>query len=102
MRSVESLIIYILMGSFCRKHIKFLMENTEELALMTLMSDKKFEEKMAFSSKNDMTNLIDFNMSSGKSENLHFNVLFLLIEYKISAKKVQKVISHDTVARPKL
>ena len=54
------------------------------------MSDAKFEEKLALDSKNDMTNLVNFNMSSGKSENLHFNVLLLLIAYKVSAKKVQK------------
>ena len=47
---------------------------------MTLMSDAKFEEKLALSSKNDMTNLVNFNMSSGKSENLDFNVLLLLID----------------------
>ena len=57
---------------------------------MTLMSDTKFEEKLTLGSKNDMTNLVNFNMTSGKSENLHFNVLLLLIAYKISAKKVQK------------
>ena len=57
---------------------------------MTLKSDAKFEEKLGFGSKNDMTNLVNFNISSGKSENLHFNVLLLLIAYKISAKKVQK------------
>ena len=57
---------------------------------MTLMSDRKFEEKLALGSKNDMTNLVDFNMSSGKPENWHFNVLLLLIAYKVSAKKLQK------------
>ena len=38
---------------------------------MALMSDAKFEEKLALGAKNDMTNLVNFNMSSGKSENLH-------------------------------
>ena len=57
---------------------------------MSLMSDVNFEEKLAYVSKNDMTNLVNFNMSCSKSENLHFNVLLLLIAYKISAKKVQK------------
>ena len=59
---------------------------------MTLMS-KKFEEKLAFGSKNDMRNLVNFNMSSGKSENLRFNVLLLLIAYKISAKNCRRVTS---------
>ena len=56
---------------------------------MTLMSDAKFEEKFALGSKNDMMNLVNFNMSSSKSENLQFNVLLLLIAYKVSAKKVR-------------
>ena len=57
---------------------------------MALMSDAKFEEKLALGSKNDMTNLVNFNMSSGKSEKLHLNVLLFLIAYKVSSKKVQK------------
>ena len=54
------------------------------------MSDGKLEEKLALGSKNDMTNLVIFNMSSSKPENLHFNVLLFLITCKVSAKKVQK------------
>ena len=57
---------------------------------MTLKSDAKFEEKLAPGSKNDMRNLMNFDVSSGKSENLHFNMLLLSIAYKVSAKKVQK------------
>ena len=66
------------------------MKSTEELFLMTLESDAKFEEKLALGFKNDMTNLVIFNASSGKSENLHFDVLLLSIAYKVSAEKVQK------------
>ena len=40
--------------------------------------------------KNNMRNLVDFNASSGKSENLHFDMLLLSIADKVSAKKVQK------------
>ena len=57
---------------------------------MTLKSDAKFEEKLILGSKNDMRNLVNFNVSSGKSENLHFDVLLLSIGYKLSAQKVQK------------
>ena len=57
---------------------------------MTLISDAKFEGKLALGSKNNMTNLVNFNASSGKSENLHFNVLRLSIACKVSGKKVQK------------
>ena len=37
---------------------------------MTLMSDAKFEEKLALGCKNNITNMVNFNTSSGKSENL--------------------------------
>ena len=57
---------------------------------MTLKSDAKFEEKMTLGSKNNVKNLMNFNTSSGKFENLHFDVLLLPILYKVSAKKVQK------------
>ena len=56
---------------------------------MTMKSDAKLEEKK-IGSKNDMRNLVNFDVSSGKSENLHFGVLLLLIAYEVSAKKVQK------------
>ena len=44
---------------------------------MILKSDAKFEEKLTLGSKNSR-NLVNFNASSGKSENLHFDVLLLL------------------------
>ena len=40
-----------------------------------MKSDAKFEEKLTLGSKNDMRSLVDFNASSGKSGNLHFDVL---------------------------
>ena len=57
---------------------------------MTLKRDAKFEKKLTLGSKNGMRNLVTFNESSDKSENLHFNVLLLSIAYKVSARKVQK------------
>ena len=44
---------------------------------MTLKSDPKLKEKLTFCLKNDMRNLINFNLSSEKSENLHFYGIFL-------------------------
>ena len=41
---------------------------------MTLKSDPNFKEKVTFCLKNDMKNLVNFNASNGKSENLHFDV----------------------------
>ena len=57
---------------------------------MTPMSYAKFEEKVTLGSKNDMRNLVNLNVSSGNSENVHFDVLLLSIACKVSAKKVQK------------
>ena len=42
---------------------------------MILESDAKFEEKLDHGFQTDLTNLVKFNVSSGKSENLHFDVL---------------------------
>ena len=64
---------------------------------MTVESDTKFEEKLALGFKNDMINLVNFNASNGRSENLHFDVLLLSIAYiKFQLKKCRRVISHDT------
>ena len=46
---------------------------------MKLKSDAKFEEKLTLGSKTDMRNLVNLNVSSGKSGNLHFDVLLLPI-----------------------
>ena len=39
--------------------------------------DLDIEEKLTFYLKNDMRNLANFNLSSGKSEDLHFDGLLL-------------------------
>ena len=52
---------------------------------MTLKGDVKFEEKLTLGSKNDIRNLVNFNASSGKSGNWHFDVLIFPIAYKVSA-----------------
>ena len=90
MQALENLKISTLMGSFCPKHIKFWWKRIEELCFMTLKSDAKFEEKLTLGSKNDMRNLMNFNASSGKSKNLHFDVLLLSVAYKVSASKGHK------------
>ena len=50
---------------------------------MKLMSDAKFEEKLLLGWKNDITNLVNTDTSSGKCENLHFDILLLSIAYKV-------------------
>ena len=57
---------------------------------MIVKSDAKFEEKLTLGFKNDMKNLLNFDASSGRPENVHFDVLTLSVAYKVSAKKVQK------------
>ena len=77
MRAVESLKICTLLGSFCSKYVKILMKKYGRGSLKTLKSDAKFEKKLALGSKNDMSNLVSFNTSSGKSEKFHFDKLLL-------------------------
>ena len=69
---------------------------------MTLMSDAKFEEKLTRDSKSDLRNLVNFNASSGKSENLHFDVLLLSIAYKVSAKLSLMTLRNDPNFEEKL
>ena len=56
---------------------------------MALKSNTEFEEKLTLGSKNDMKNLVNFNESSGKSEDLHFEVLVLSKVYAVWDKEVQ-------------
>ena len=57
---------------------------------MTLNGDVKFDEKLTLGSKKDMKNFVNFYVSSGRSENLHFDVLLFSIAYKVSAKNEKK------------
>ena len=43
----------------------------------------KFEEKLTLGSKFERRSFVNFNESSGKSENLQFEVLLLSIAYKV-------------------
>ena len=61
---------------------------------MTLKNDAKFKEKLAIGSKNDIISLVNSNANSGKSENLHYDVLLLSTVYTFSAKRCWRVISH--------
>ena len=48
------------------------------------------KKKLTLDSKIDTRNLVNLNVSSGRSKNLHFDVLLLSITYKVSAEKTQK------------
>ena len=73
------------------------MEKYEELSLMTEESDAKFEEKLGLGFKIDMTNLVNFDASSGKSENLHFDVLLLSVAYIFSYTFSEKSLEELSV-----
>ena len=78
-------------GFLLSKAYKVLDEKVQKNYLSWhLMSDANFLKKLALGCKNDISNLVNFNTSSGKSENLHFDVLLLSITCKVSAKKLQQ------------
>ena len=85
MQADESLEICTLMDFFSPKQIRFRWKSTEELCLITLKNDAKFERNLTLRSKNDTKNLANFDMSSGKPGNFQFDMLLLLIAYKVSA-----------------
>ena len=77
-------------GLFLSKAYKDLDEKVRKSSASWQKSYAKLEEKLTLGTKNDMKNLVNLNASSGKFENLHFDVLLLSIAYKVTAKKVQK------------
>ena len=78
---------FALLSNPFAESIKYL---DEELCLMTLKGDVKFEENLNLGSKNYMMNFVRFNASSGKLEKFHFDVLLLSIAYQVAAKNVKK------------
>ena len=63
-------------------------KSTEELRVIILKNDAKFEKELTCALKNDMRNLINFHASSRKSENLHFDGLVLSKAFKVLDGKV--------------
>ena len=55
---------------------------------MILKKDANFEVKLTFYLKNDMKELMKFNLSSGKSKNLHFDGLLLQKACNFLAKEI--------------
>ena len=58
---------------------------------MTLKSNAKFEEKLTLASKIEIRNLVNVNVSSGKSENFHFDVLLLSSMLCLSHKGTEEL-----------
>ena len=55
----------------------FWPKNIEELSLMTLESDAKFEEKLWFGLENDMRNLVNFHQHTRKCQNWDIDEILL-------------------------
>ena len=82
------------MGSFRPNHIKFLLQDTEELSLMTPKSDEKlkskifsfnekFKEKLTRSFKYDMRNLVNFHPTTLKISSLKISFWWALFVQSI-------------------
>ena len=59
------------------------LKNTGELCVITMKNDAKCEEELTCQFKIDMRNLTNFDLSTRKSQNLHFNWLLLTKEYNV-------------------
>ena len=57
---------------------------------MTLKGDAKFKGKLTRGLKNDIRNLVNFHVSSRKSENLHFDRILFSKAYEYLDEKVKK------------
>ena len=82
-----------MMGSFCWK---------QQVISHDIGEWRKVWRKTDLGFKNDMTNFVNFNAGSGKSENVHFDMPLLSVAFKVSAKKYRRVISHDSEKWSKL
>ena len=60
------------------------------------------KKRLTFASKNDMRNLVNFNASSCKSENLHFDVLLSSVAFKVQIRNYRRMISRYTEEGSKL
>ena len=56
---------------------------TGELCVMTMKNDAKFEEELTCQFKIDMRNLTNFDPSTRKSQNMHFDGLLLTKVYNV-------------------
>ena len=98
----ESLKICTLIGSFCPKHIKIQMIKYKRVLFHDTEECPKFEEKLTFGSKNGMRNLVNFNVTSGKSESYFLMCYFSEQHITFQLKNYRRSISRDTEKRSKL
>ena len=81
---------YILWWALFVQSVIVQLENFRGICVMTLKNDAKFKGKLTHGLKNDIRNLVNFHVSSWKSENLHFDGFLLSKAYKVLDEKVQK------------
>ena len=63
------------------------LKSTEELCVMTMKNDAKFEEELTCQLKIDMRNLTNVDPSTQISQKLDFNGLLLTKLYNVRAKE---------------
>ena len=64
------------------------LKSTEELSVMTMKNDAKFEGELTCHFKVDIRNLIILTQALESLKNFHFNLLLLSEVYIVCAKKV--------------
>ena len=69
-RALESVKIGTLMRSFCPKQKIMTLKFTEELCVMTMKNNAKFDEELTCHFKTDIRNLTNFDSSSRKSKQI--------------------------------
>ena len=89
MGAVASLKICTLTCCFCQKHMTFQLKKYRRIIFHDTEKNPNFEEKLTFV----IRNLVNFNTSSGKSENMLFDRLLLQKVCNVSAKKYREVVS---------
>ena len=66
--AIESVKIETLIGYFCPKYKSMTLKLTEELHIMTMKNNAKFEVELNCHFKTDMRNLMNFDSSTSKSK----------------------------------
>ena len=95
-RELKTLKIYSLKDYFRLKNVMFQLKNYRGVMCDDTEGWCEIYRKTDSWRKIDRRNLVNFYVSSRKSENLYFNGLLLSKAYKFSAKNLHKSMSRDT------
>ena len=87
--TLESLKIGTLWDHLIKSRKSMSLKFTEEVCVMTMKNDAKFEEKLTCRFKIDMRNLTNLTRALERLQNFHLNALLLNKVYIAWAKKVQ-------------